>query len=343
MEFTLRRKKFCFACVLVFIAAQAAAVAETLEIPKYIGVCDGSKMKLLHVIPHLMPAGKFENVVEDAKAHGFCGIVIGIRSGLELNSIKVLSHVPVLNRDFFTAAKSLGEKHDIAMIPEFKFLTHQEHFLKFTVPHGLYNLTTYDPNSKLVRSVLEGVLEEIIEILDPPAVHIGHDEVAGITRYSKKHFMRDNDEVLPASLFLDSVLYLHSFLSSNNIQTWMWADMLIESSEAPEMMPGYFHGDLKGYGELLRREIPKDIILFDWHYRDQGPIYSSISLINRSGFDVVGVVHNDKENIIRFSNQAFDQGAKGMMLTTWDAILDEDYDEIGNLLRLTDEAFAKFK
>ena len=343
MESTLRHMIFGIGCVLIYMTAQTVAIAEPPEIPKYVEVCGGSKMKLLHVIPHLMPVGQFEEIVEDAKSHGFCGVVIGIRSGLELNSLKVLSHVPVLDRDFFMVAKSLGEKHGIAMIPEFKFLTHQEHFLKFTIPNGLYNLTTYDPNSKPVRSVIERVLEEIIAILDPPAVHIGHDEVAGITRYSQRHFMRDDDEILPASLFLNSVIHLHSFLSSKNVQTWMWADMLIESPEAPEMMPAYFHGDLEGYGTSLRQKIPKDIVLFDWHYRDQGPIYSSISLIKRSGFEVVGVVHNNYENIMRFSNQAFDQGAGGMMLTTWDAILDKDYDEIGSLLRATDKAFARFK
>jgi hypothetical protein len=102
------------------------------------------------------------------------------------------------------------------------------------------------------------------------------------------------------------------------IETWMWGDMLIKSSEFPTMEDNkyYFRGD-NGYS-LLRSKIPSDIVICDWHYRGNQKEFPTSFTFVQNGHKVFGAVwkiHNTKVNFTKYINNM--NKGEGMIATTW--------------------------
>lgn len=82
---------------------------------------------------------------------------------------------------------------------------------------------------------------------------------------------------MPPELYLYDVILLHDFLRRRGVDTWIWGDMLINLSESPDMnlKPMYFTSD--GYGKKVRDALPRDIVICDWHYFENGSEFPSSS------------------------------------------------------------------
>lgn len=304
------------------------------------GSCVGA-IRAVHIIPNKLSLEDFKRLVDVAKTAGFCSIVVGIRSGLDIESISVESHVKTLDKSTLQAFKKYASQVGIDLIPEIKLLTHQEQFLKQLMPHGMYNLTTYNPNDKKIKELVKKVVLELIEILDPPAFHIGHDEVSGSTPYSRKKYLRNGEEMLPAKEYLDSVLFLNQIISEKDIDVWMWGDMLISADEAPKMRSKHFHGGFAGYGKPLRDLIPKNIIILDWHYKDKTNDFFSVKLFVDSGLRVLGATYNNVANTHNFTKSAKTLGASGMISTNWDFAIDNNMSTIIDRMVVTGRIFKR--
>ena len=93
--------------------------------------------------------------------------------------------------------------------------------------------------------------------------------------------------MLPAELFIKDVNILHEFLEERKIETWMWGDMLLSPGEFPGHDSTNFHGNREGYGKELRAEIPRSVIICDWHYKSVGEEFPSTTAFIEEGFRVI--------------------------------------------------------
>jgi hypothetical protein len=227
------------------------------------------------------------------------------------------------------------------IIPEIKLLTHQKKFFQRSYPELMYNASTYDPRKKEVYAKVFYLLDEIITLLHPDAVLIGHDEVAGHKEKSAKKLRHAGEKMLPANLFLHDVLKIHDYLKERNIETWMWGDMLISPEEFPEMRQKALHGAASGYGKSLRDKLPRDIVICDWHYADKQSEFPSLAVFKKEGFRVLGSTWKKKKTIRNFSHYAALHGADGMIATTWVHVPRKEWSVVERIMKTSGDAFNK--
>jgi len=127
-----------------------------------------------------------------------------------------------LDKAEFISWVTYARARSLDVIPEIMLLTHQEKFFQEHHPKLMFNKSTYDPRNEETYSAVFALLDEIIEAIHPKAIHIGHDEVAGYQPYSTKKWLRLSETMLPADLFLQDVIHIHTFLKQKKVETWMW-------------------------------------------------------------------------------------------------------------------------
>lgn len=238
-------------------------------------------------------------------------------------------------KDFSRFVRSLG----FVLVPEIKLLTHQEKFFGTLHPDLMFNSVTYDPTNENVKELIEVFLSEVIETIFPTAIHIGHDEVAGHNAHSFTKWLNEGENPLPADLFEYSVKYLHEHLQAKNIDTWLWGDMLVNPSEFPDQNPRHLHGTLPGYGSAMRFELPKEVVIVDWQYFEEGPHYRTLQVFHSEGFQVLGAVWDHEIAIDRFTTYSKSNGGLGMVLTTWGLVLPTYLESFENLANIAGEHF----
>lgn len=159
-----------------------------------------------------------------------------------------------------------------------------------TVPYA------YNPLAPRTYDVVFDIYQEVIDLLNPTAFHIGHDEVRMRGTFPKS----DKGKVMGFSkLFVDDVNRLAEFLLQQGIRPWMWADVVLGEALASQI-------------ELL----PREIVMVDWQYVPFQK-YASTEFLKASGFDVLGATWWNPKNIQTFSEYVERIGAMGMLQTTW--------------------------
>jgi len=263
---------------------------------------------------------------------GFNTIVVQIANGIKLDSRPELARRGAWEKDELAAFMSSASACDIEVVPEFKFLTHQEKFLQHHYPELMYNAVTYDPRKDGVYDVVFDALDELVELMQPNAISIGHDEVVGWNAAHAKKNLASGEHMLPADLYLRDVLTLHEYLQKQEIETWMWGDMLFAPAEAPQMLASYLHGASNGYGKAVRDQLPRDIVICDWHYVDRQTEFPTMSILQSEGFRVIGATWRRTETTENFSAYAEKNDAYGMMATVWFHLPLQQWDIIEQIL-----------
>lgn len=164
-----------------------------------------------------------------------------------------------------------ANSHYIEVIPEVQSLGHCYYML--TAHKELAERywdpwpDTYCPSNPKTYEVLFDIMDEVIEVFKPRAIHIGHDEVHTLKICP---LCKDKDA---AKLFSDDVNKIYDYLKERGISTCMWSDMLtaVEThwgftgggpSELydPVHQEKYYFHDTTASIDML----PKDILLFNW-------------------------------------------------------------------------------
>jgi len=303
-------------------------------------------IRALHIDLHGITVKKALSLVEMAHDKGFNAVILLIGyndNGVKLNSYPVVT-MKRWSRDSLFLLASRAKKLGLVVIPGVPLLTHQEILFRGSHPEMMFNRETYDPRNKQVYKIVFGILDEVIELLNPPAIHIGHDEV--LKKISVRHrpkWMKAEivETMLPADLFLQDVVSIHNYLKQRGLETLMWGDMLLSSDEFP-MVKKYdaCNGDDPGYGKELRRKIPKDIIINDWHYSRYSE-YPSIDVFKAEGFRVLGATFDNRAGIRNFSAYAKKHGADGMIATTWFYVQRKQWDVVDGIISYSGERFRE--
>jgi hypothetical protein len=287
-------------------------------------------------------AVRFEDairIVDLAAELEFNTVVLQIANGVMFDAAPELSRKGAWTRAQLTEFARHAREQGLDVIPEFKFLTHQEKFLAGHYPELMYNVVTYDPRESGVYDIVFAVLDEVIELINPRAISIGHDEVVGWNPHHAKRNLAAGETMLPADLFLADVVQLHEYLETRNVETWMWGDMLISPGEFPDMEGTYLHGTTGGYGKALRDQIPRSIVICDWHYSGSQAEFPSVAMLQSEGFEVIGAVWENPITAENFSRYVADSGAAGMMATTWFYVPQRRWERVEKILRTSASAF----
>ncbi len=174
-------------------------------------------------------------------------------------------------------------------------------------------VSCFDPTNKKSVEFLEKVYDEVIELFKPKQFHVGFDECFGGP--AQLEALSERVGVPPEKLFVEQLLHFHDYLAKRNIQTIMWGDILLKRGDE---CPDYGHAPSLEAARTMREEIPKDVIVADWHYGNFKPDeYINIGVLQKAGFEVLGSPAYFPGNLIWFNAALKKAGALGYLHTTW--------------------------
>ncbi len=290
----------------------------------------GLRVRAQHLVMRNATLPDMKALIDKARRARMNTLMLYIADDVQLLAAGIRPLPNAMPRDDFRAVVEYAKASGMNVVPHLPLLTKQHRFFKDTAPELMYNQATYDPrNKETVRRVFAH-LEEIIDLVQPTDINIGHDEVEGAfpriarakwTAAQRKKWPAADEDMLPPELFLDSVRELHAFLAERGIRTWMWGDMLIAYEEFPDMVRRNMHGN-HGYA-ALRTKLPKDIVICDWHYWDSAAFPTAKAFAD-AGHLVLGATRERTDNIAGFSRYVAGMGERGseskglgMIATLW--------------------------
>ena len=282
---------------------------------------------------HLMAPGHGEvaqlrqAIVQRLLPLGVNVIVLEVNYDFKYSSHPELGSSGGLTRDDARSLSEVCKSRGIRLIPQFNCLGHQSWHrdkLPLLQKHPEFDETpdinrvkdlyclSWCPLHPGVNPVVFDLIDELIDAFQPDAFHVGMDEVFIIASDQCPRCKGRN----PARLFAGVVNDLHRHLvGQRKLTMLMWGDRLLD-------------GKATGYGKWEASEngtspaieqIPKDIILCDWHYELRSN-YPSVHLFQEKGFRVWPSSWKNKDAALAFRNDAR-RGATERMLghlaTTW--------------------------
>ncbi len=175
---------------------------------------------------------------------------------------------------------------------------------------------SYCPLHPKVHEVLFDVMDEIADVFETDAFHVGMDEVFLL---ADKDCPRCRGK-LTADLIAGEVRTLHDHLARSNREMWIWGDRFLDGATTGV---GEWEGSMNQTYPSIHN-VPKDIVICDWHY--DAPV-STAALFANEGFPVVSSPWRDTKvamgefEIMRalaaYSNEPVRVRARGMLQTTW--------------------------
>ena len=146
---------------------------------------------------------------------------------------------------------------------------------KYPENAGIY-CRSYCPLHPDIHPVLFDLIDELADVCQADAFHVGMDEV----------FLLGEDDCPrckgkdKAELFAQEVQTLHDHLAKSGLTMWMWGDRFIDGDVTGL---GKWEAAVNGTAPALR-QVSKDIVICDWHYDDAPPtaLYFAVD-----GFPVV--------------------------------------------------------
>ncbi|GAB64072.1 MAG: hypothetical protein DWB56_04475 [Candidatus Jettenia sp.] len=271
-------------------------------------------------------------------------LIIMIRNNVAFNTMEQLASEGTWSKEEFLNIVRFAKENGLDIIPDMSLLTHQEKLLKEFYPQLMYNKATYDPQNEATYTTILPMIDEVIDLINPKAFHIGHDEVAGYSKKTREKLIQEGKEMLPPELFLKDVERIHTYLKERGIRTWMWGDMLIAPDEFPTMLANCLHGAQLNYASL-RNKIPKEIVICDWHYFDEQPNFPSALSFIEAGHKVLGATWKSEVTIENFSHYIANIPihAEGMIATTWFAALGGNINALKKIIQTSANAFWNAK
>lgn len=306
------------------------------------------QVRALHLVMRRMTPERLKALIDKARLARMNTLMLYVADDVMFRAAGIKPLPYAMSRQDFAAAVAYARASGMQVIPHLPLLTKQHRFFKQDAPELMYNNATYDPRNPETMRRVYAHLDEIIALIQPEAIHIGHDEVEGSfprkarrkwTEAQQRKWLRPDEQMLPPELFLEHVRNLHGFLAERSIQTWMWGDMLIRYAEFPEMVKRNMHGN-HGYAEL-RDQLPRDIVICDWHYRDEGEAFPTASAFAELGHAVLGSTRERPGNIKAFSRYvaAMEQGGTGMIATLWSLVNRAEPELVDDVIARSGRAF----
>ncbi len=299
-------------------------------------------LRAMHIVIKKLTPKAVKKIIDHASEAKFNTVILSLKNDVKFKTFPGYYDNCAWSVDQLKEVVQYIRKKDMRFVPEIKLLTHQNLLMYPMYEEYMYNKSTYNPLFEEVYVLLYRYIDEIIDALKPVCIHIGHDEVAGFSKYSQKKWMNKGEAMLPADLFLKDVISIYEYLSSKGIYVMMWGDMLISHDEFPVMNHKHLHGNILGYGKTLRDKIPKDIIICDWHYKDTQKEFPSTKKMISEGFDVIGTVWRKKDTINNFAIYSSASKANGMIVGLFYLPRWGEWQEAYDIIKYSGEIFDEY-
>ncbi|MBN1806803.1 MAG: family 20 glycosylhydrolase [Sedimentisphaerales bacterium] len=244
---------------------------------------------------------------------------------------------PELAGDNASDAKAIKDllavcrRHKIRLIPQFQCLGHQS-WAKNTAPlltnypqfdetpgkypdnEGIY-CRSWCPLHTQVNTVVFALMDELIEVFEADAFHVGMDEVFLIGENDCQR-CKGKDK---AKLFAKAVNdYYNHIAGKHKIEMLMWGDRLIDAGKINYGKWEASANDTAGAVDMIN----KNIIICDWHYELRKE-YESVPMFLKKGFRVWPASWKKTEAamaLVDYSKRYGDARMLGHLNTTWGAV-----------------------
>ncbi|MGI9308855.1 MAG: family 20 glycosylhydrolase [Gammaproteobacteria bacterium] len=294
--------------------------------------------RALHIVLQDVSPRMIRRVIDDASRAGFNTLVMQLADAVDVGSPHLPLRSNALTKRQFLSVVAYARGSGLEVIPEIKLLSHQEKFFGTAHPNLMFNKVTYDPRQDEVYKIVFDYLDRVIALLQPKAIHIGHDELMGSTVEQQERFLNPGERILPPELYLLDVKKVQAYLKDREVAVWIWGDMLLSVDEFPDMRPQNIMGD-SSYA-ALRKQLPKELLICDWHYRDMNN-FPSAAMFVAEGFDVLGVTWKKEETVRSFSRYISELGpqADGMIATIWFHLRRREWKLVTRIIRISGDAY----
>ncbi len=225
--------------------------------------------------------------------------------------------------------------HGMRLIPQFQCLGHQSwaettfslltQYPQFDETPGQFpdNDTLYCrswcPQHPDVNPLIFDLLDELLDVFEVNALHVGMDEVFLI---ASEHCPRCKGHD-PAHLFAQAVNDYHAHLvGKRGVEMLLWGDRLIDAAAIDY---GEWEAATNGTHPAIDL-IPKDIVICDWHYELRED-YPSVPLFIEKGFRVWPGGWKNVEAAQALLKDALGYASPqmlGYLCTTWGAVKVQD-------------------
>ncbi len=221
-------------------------------------------------------------------------VVLEVDYSFEFKSHPEVRSSPFLTRDGVRQLVSAAHASGIRLIPQLNCLGHQS-WSKNTLPllaqHPEFDETpgqfpenkniycrSWCPQNPKVNKFVFNLIDELIDAFQADAFHVGMDEVFLIgSEYCPR--CRGGD---PAKLFAKAVNDLHRHIvGRRKVDMLMWGDRLLDAQATGN---SEWEASKNGTQDAIN-QIPRDIIVCDWHYGKREN-YPSVAVLAGKGFRV---------------------------------------------------------
>jgi hypothetical protein len=168
-----------------------------------------------------------------------------------------------------------------------------------------FNLTSYQ--------YLFSWYDQILSTYHPSTLLISHDEIMGLSIYAAESG-KSTADILAAD-----INKIHDRLALGNVKTAIWSDMLLDfnvwnaKESAANSLNPYFNS---GATHLALPQLPKDIMILDWHYGAASD-YASVDYFRKNGFSVAGSPWYNPSAAKTLAGSVKTYGGQGIITTDW--------------------------
>ncbi|MBQ6352381.1 MAG: beta-N-acetylhexosaminidase, partial [Lentisphaeria bacterium] len=239
------------------------------------------------------------------------------------DSLGGAKHPRGMSKAEFVELARIAHEHYIDFIPLQQTLSHNQWLFAngrnldlAEDPESVATPYNYNPSDPRVYRLLEKIFDELVAASGTPYLHIGHDEIDDWGR-ARFPFRPENVKLGVRELFRRDVMWHHDYARRRNLKLMMWHDALLAKHEPDATVAGAIGGT-----ETLRKELPRDIVICVWCYRDL-KAFRDVDYFLREGYPVIGCTWEhkpgtDRGNIARFARYCLGKpGVLGMLETTW--------------------------
>lgn len=186
---------------------------------------------------------------------------------------------------------------------------------KYPNNEGIY-CRSYCPLHPKVHEVLFDLIDELAEVCEADAFHVGMDEVFLIGEEDCPRCRGRNK----AELFAGEVRTLRDHLAASGRRMWMWGDRFLDGQNTGL---GKWEASMNGTHPAIRL-VPHDVVICDWHYENAPPTAAWFAV---EGFPVLSAPWRKAEvaraqwELVRLVRRSAPQAVAsrmlGMLQTTW--------------------------
>lgn len=175
----------------------------------------------------------------------------------------------------------------------------------------------YCPSTERTYKIMFDAIENVIEILHPDYLSIGHDEIRGINRDNRCR----KRNLSNAEILAEDINKLYDFSKSINpdIKILMWSDMLNPYDNGGNANFQLVYDGLPGETAPASDLISKDMIIMLWRYDpDRNFLVKSSDYFESKQFKYLVAGWNNKQNIFEWAKIAKERtDCLGIIVTTW--------------------------